>query len=88
MPSEIVNAFTALAPLVDKLGVVGLLVFAVVGLIWERLRLVKQGAKTFRQRDAAKLIQERYRAQIIATGQHLPTIDDILKEYGADLEES
>lgn len=85
MPADIVSVANQLAPLVDKLGVIGLLIAAVVGLIFERLRLVKLSAKTFRQRDKARLVSERYRAAITAAGSQVPDTGDIEKEF-ADAE--
>lgn len=85
MPADIVSVAAQLGPLVDKLGVIGLLIAAVVGLIFERLRLVKQAAKTFRQRDKARLVSERYRADIAAAGRQVPDTSDIEKEF-ADAE--
>lgn len=53
------ESFASLVPaLVDvvlKGGVVGVLIIVIVALSIERTRLVKQGAKTFRQRDHARL---------------------------------
>ena len=87
MPTEAINAAQQLAPLVDKLGVIGLLVAAVVGLVWERLRLVKQSVRTYRQRDRWRQISERYRGAILAAGAAVPDIADIDRDFASDKED-
>lgn len=81
MPTELVGTVNQLAPLVEKLGVIGLLLIVVGWLIYERLRLVKLNAKTFRERDMARQIVERYRGAIVAGGGQVPDIADILQQY-------
>lgn len=87
MPTEIVTSAGQLAPLVEKLGVLGLLLIGVAWLIYERQRLMKLSAKTFRQRDMARQILERYRSTIVAANLALPNTDDIHKEFAADAED-
>lgn len=87
MPTELLSALPQLASLVEKLGVIGVLLIAVGWLVYERLRLVKQGAKTFRQRDMARLIAERYRSAILGGGHSVPDISDILQQYAGDKED-
>ncbi len=87
MPPEIVGSLPQLAALVEKLGVIGVLLIAVAWLVYERLRLVKQGQKTFRQRDKWRQIAERYRGAIISAGAALPDVSDIEREFAADKED-
>lgn len=86
MPTEILG-ITQLAPLVEKLGIVGLLLIAVAWLVWERLRLVKQSVRTFRQRDRWRQIAERYRGAIVAAGAAIPDIADIDRDFAGDKED-
>jgi hypothetical protein len=55
MPPELLTAIPALAGLVEKAGVVGLLLIVVGMLIYERLRLLKELTKTYAQRDKWRL---------------------------------
>lgn len=55
MPSELLTAIPALAGLIEKAGVIGLLLIAVGMLIYERLRLLKELTKTYAQRDKWRL---------------------------------
>ena len=87
MPTEIITSAGQLAPLVEKLGVLGLLLIGVAWLIYERQRLMKLSAKTYRQRDMARQILERYRSTIVAAGIDLPNTDDIHREFAADAED-
>lgn len=84
MPAELIGSLPQLAALVDKLGVIGVLLIAVGWLIYERLRLVKAGTKTVRRLERERLIAERYRGALVAAGNALPDIADILKMYEAD----
>lgn len=83
MPAEVLSSVPQLAGIVEKLGVIGVLLIAVCWLIWERLRLIKQSVKTFRQRDKARLIAERYKSALLGHSIALPDIrdvDDLFKE--------
>jgi cobalamin-dependent methionine synthase I len=84
MSPELLGSLPQLAALVEKLGVIGVLLIAVAWLVYERLRLVKQGAKTFRKLERERLIAERYRGALVAAGDGVPDISDILKIYEAD----
>lgn len=55
MPPELLSAIPALAGLVEKAGVVGLLLIVIGMLIYERLRLLKELTKTYSQRDKWRL---------------------------------
>jgi ribosome-interacting GTPase 1 len=55
MPSELLTAIPALAGLVEKAGIIGLLLIVVGMLIYERLRLLKELTKTLSQRDKWRL---------------------------------
>jgi hypothetical protein len=87
MPAELLSAIPGLVEVVNKAGVIGLLLLAVGWLIRERLRLIKQGAKSFRQRDRWRQIAERYRGAILAAGALVPDIADIDREFAADKEQ-
>lgn len=62
MPTELLSALPQLAALIEKLGVIGVLLIAVIWLIYERLRLVKDLTKTYAQRDRWRLACVKYRA--------------------------
>lgn len=61
---ELVTALTALFGIVEKGGVAGVLIIAVGGLIWDRMRMVKRMELTFNQRDKARMIQIRYKGAL------------------------
>lgn len=85
MPAEL--SVLQVAGLVDKLGTIGVLLAIIGWLVWDRLRLVKQGARTFRQRDRWRQIAERFRGAILAAGAQIPSIDDIDKEFALEKED-
>lgn len=84
MPAELLSSLPQLAKLVEQLGVIGLLLGAVGWLVWERKRLMALCAKTFRQRDRARMIAERYRATLAANkiAVDVGDIDAIFQEDG------
>ena len=51
MPSDAISALSALAPLIEKLGVIGLLLIGIGWLAFERVRLMRDLTKAYRQRD-------------------------------------
>lgn len=62
MPADALSALPQLAGLVEKLGVVGLLLIAVVWLVYERMRLMKDKAAVTQQRDRWRLAYVKCKA--------------------------
>lgn len=62
MPTDAISALPALAGLIEKLGVIGLLLIAVVWLVYERMRLMKELQKVYRERDRWRLATVKYKA--------------------------
>lgn len=87
MPTDLIGSLPQLAALIEKLGVIGVLLIAVAWLVYERLRLVKQGMRTYRQRDRWRQISERYRGAILAAGAAVPDIADIDRDFASDKED-
>lgn len=75
MPTDALSALPALAGLIEKLGVIGLLLVAVVWLIYERLRLMKELKTTYTQRDRWRLACVKYKAATDAAGIKVDTTD-------------
>lgn len=81
MPTEILAVLPQLGEIVNKLGVVGVLIVAIVWLLWDRMRLMKQAVRTFAERDMHRLVGERYRAALVAAGVQIPDTVDLVREY-------
>lgn len=62
MPAEAISALPQLAGLVERLGIIGLLLLAVVWLVYERKRLMKDKAGVERQRDRWRLAYVKCKA--------------------------
>ena len=77
MPTEILQTIPQLTTVVEKLGMVGLLLVAIAWLIYERLRLLKELRAAYRERDRARLKSERYRNTLTAHDVALPDMADI-----------
>lgn len=77
MPTELISALPQLGGLVEKLGVIGLLLAVVAWLINDRLRLLKELRNAYRDRDKARLKGERYRAALTASDIGIPDTADI-----------
>lgn len=75
MPTELLSALPQLAALIEKLGVIGVLLIAVTWLIYERLRLVKDLTKTYAQRDRWRLACVKYKAACDQAHIHVDTTD-------------
>lgn len=82
MSQEIIQALPQLAALVERGGIVGLLLIAVAYLIWERMRLMKDNRRVYKQRDRARMITERYRGALVAAAIPVPDIADIIVLFG------
>jgi len=61
MPTELVSLLPHLTGVVEKLGTVGVLVIAVVWLVSERLRLMKELRTAYIQRDRWRLACTKYK---------------------------
>lgn len=75
MPAELLSALPQLAALVEKLGVIGVLLIAVGWLISERLRLMKENASIYRQRDRWRLACTKYKDACDHAGIKVDTSD-------------
>jgi hypothetical protein len=84
MPHELLQALPQLSGIVEKLGVVGLLLVAVGWLIYERLRLLKELRAAYRDRDRARLKSERYRNTLTAHDVAIPDVTDIDLQFQGD----
>lgn len=84
MPPELLQAIPQLSAIVEKLGMVGLLLVAIGWLIYERLRLLKELRAAYRERDRARLRAERYRNILIARDIALPDMADIDIQFQGD----
>lgn len=83
MFTEILGLVPQLAGVVDKAGVVGLLILACAYLAWDRNRLQKEGRRTYRQRDKARLERERYKSACV-NNQIVVDVSDIDKMFQED----
>jgi hypothetical protein len=77
MPTELLTALPQLGGLVEKLGVIGLLLAVVAWLINDRLRLLKELMNSYKERDKARLKGERYRSELTAHSIAVPDTADI-----------
>lgn len=84
MPTDLVQAVQQLGPIVEKLGVVGLLLAVVGWLIHERLRLMKELRAAYRDRDRGRFKAERYRNALVAADQQVPDTADIDLQFQAE----
>ena len=66
MPAELLAAVPQLAAVVEKLGIVGVLLLLVGFLGWDRLQRMKELAKTYRQRDRWRLAYTKCKAALDA----------------------
>lgn len=62
--SEIVAGISSLAGLIEKGGVIVVMMIVIYFLVRERIRLVRELTKAYRQRDRARAIQIRYRTEL------------------------
>lgn len=60
--SDFVSALPQLAAIVEKAGIIGLLIIAAGVLAWYCLQLRKELLRVYAERDVARLKVERYRA--------------------------
>ena len=81
MPSELLTALPQLGALVEKLGVIGLLLAVAGWLIYDRLRMMKELRATYRDRDKARLISERFRAALSSADLTIPDTADIELQF-------
>lgn len=68
MLAELLSALPQLAGILDKAGVIGALLIGVGVLFYERRRLMRQNVKVYRQRDRARLKEQRYLSRLQAEG--------------------
>lgn len=82
----ILSALPQLVSIVEKGGPTGLLLIFCGVLVYEVMRLRKLSGKTFRQRDKARLIGERYKSACVSHGiaVDISDIDAIFKEDAED----
>lgn len=84
MSPELLQVIPLLSGVVEKLGMVGLLLVAIGWLIYERLRLLKELRAAYRERDRVRLRAERYRNILIARDIALPDMGDIDIQFQGD----
>lgn len=80
---ELVSAVAALAGIVEKGGIIGLLVIAVAFAFWWIHQLRKELIRTYRQRDFCRQVRARYRFALDNAGITVK-IDDIESEMKED----
>ena len=71
MPTDFLSALPAVAALVEKLGVIGVLLIAIGWLVNERLRLLRELVGAYKQRDRWRLAAVKYKS---ACDNHEPPI--------------
>lgn len=82
---ELVGGIAALSGVIEKGGIVGVMLILTAFLGWWSHRLRKQLAAVYRQRDRCRLISVRYRSHLDAAGIKVD-ISDILEMLGDDEE--
>ena len=75
----LIGQLPQLAALVEKLGIIGVLLLVVGWLIYERMRLMKLSVKAFRQRERARALLQAYmtackQANIVVDVSHIDAI--------------
>jgi hypothetical protein len=65
---ELVTQLPLLSGLIEKGGIVGVMLIVIAFLIYDRMRLVKRLEKTFAERDLARAIQIRQKSMIDGAG--------------------
>lgn len=64
MPTDFVSVLPALAGIIEKGGIIGVLLIACAVLALEVKRTRKAAARTYLERDVARLKAERYKARL------------------------
>jgi hypothetical protein len=77
---ELVTQLPILSGLIEKGGIVGVLVIVIAFLIWDRVRLVKRMEITFAERDKARAIQIRYKT-VLDQRQIAVDVSDIFEMF-------
>lgn len=90
MPTDWLEALPKLVSIVEKGGIIGLLIIVVVALIWVILRYRKDLIEAYQQRDDAwherdtcRMIRFRYKAELDRAGLKVD-ISDIMEEMRDD----
>lgn len=84
--AEIFGSLAQATGIIEKGGIIGLLVIFCAFLIYERFRLMKQNVRIFRQRDKARMLHIRYKSACDHAGISVAT-NDIEKMFEDDMEE-
>jgi hypothetical protein len=88
MPTELFSTAQQLGPLVEKLGVIGLLLVAVGWLAFDRLRLLKDVRRAYIRLDIMSRKYERVRAACMAHDDKIVVgVDDLEREQAELLAE-
>lgn len=64
MPADLVSVVPQLVTLVEKLGIIGILILGMAVLVRELMRVRREAARTYRQRDKARTISARYKTAL------------------------
>lgn len=72
---ELVTGIAGLAGLIEKGGIIGVLLIGIAVLVYERQTRVKELVKTYRQRDKARLVCVRYKGALDTAGIRVDTAD-------------
>ncbi len=80
---ELITGITGLAGLIEKGGIIGVLLIGIAVLVYERQQRVKELMKTYRQRDKARLISVRYKSALDSRDIKVET-SDIEAMFGVD----
>lgn len=77
---ELVQALPVFSGLIEKGGVIGVLLVVVGFLIWDRVRLVKRVERTFAERDMSRMIEVRYKS-FLDQNKIVVDISDIVRMF-------
>jgi hypothetical protein len=77
---ELLNALPVLSGVVDKAGVVGILLGGCIFLGWQLDKRRKELIKTYRERDKARMIQNRYKTVLDQRGIDV-NVSDIIEMF-------
>lgn len=80
---ELIGALPAISGLIEKAGVVGVLIIIAAMLVWEVIRLRGDLAKCYRERDKARLAVVKCRAALEANNIKVD-LSDIADLIGAE----
>ena len=85
MSPEVISLIPHIQGLIEKLGIVGVLLVILGYGVWDRLRLLKELRATYRARDKWRLAYTKAHSKLAANDLHVDLSDmaDLLGELGA-----